>query len=204
MKFNADNPIFQFVETLADFIILNLLFLITCIPVVTIGPALSALFSITMREARNEQGYVIRPYLKAFRENLKSGILLTLLYGGAGGILGFSLVFWLQIKTLPGSIALVILILCIICYLLSLLYVFALNARFENSIRQTIQNSLLLALTNPVQTGMILLIYIAAGALLLVSGAFRIFLLIFGFAFLVYCASYPIIKVFRKYEPESI
>ncbi|MGN1141581.1 MAG: YesL family protein [Oliverpabstia sp.] len=203
MKLNVDSPVFQFLGTFTDFIVLNFLFLITCIPILTTGSAISALFTVTMREARNEPGYIIRPYLKAFKENLKSGFLLTLLYTGMGAILGFNLVFWLQIKTLPGTIALVIIACCTFCYLLSLLYVFALNARFENSVRQTLKNSLFIALANPSQTIVILLICIVAGALLYVSKIFRVFLIIFGFAFLAYCASYPLIKVLGQYEQEN-
>ncbi|MGN1193697.1 MAG: YesL family protein [Dorea sp.] len=202
MKFNINSPVFQFIGTLADFITLNFLFLISCIPVITIGPALSALYYVTMQQAREEQGYFIRPYLAAFKTNLRSGIMMTLLYLAAGAILGFNLIFWLQLKTIAGNIALVVIILCLVLYVFSLFYVFALNARFENSIRQTIKNSLLIALSNPIPTILILLIYIIAGTLAYVSQTFRIFLLIFGFAFVAYCTSYPIIKVFKKYESE--
>lgn len=200
MKFNLESPVFRFLETLADCVLLNLLFLVTCIPIVTTGAALSALFSVTMREAREEHGYILRPYLDAFKENLKSGIFLTILYIGTGAVFGFNLVFWMQTNSLFGSIALTILALCTILYLISSFYVFALNARFENSIRQTIKNSLLLALTNLAQTAMIILIFIAACTIMYISPSFRAFLLIFGFSFLAYCISFPLVRVFKKYE----
>lgn len=163
MRFNMESPVFRFLETLTDFVLLNLIFLITCIPIVTTGAALSALFSVTMREAREEHGYIIRPYLKAFRENLISGICLTVLYIGIGAV-------------------------------------FALNARFENTLRQTIKNSVLIALTNPAQTAILVLIFIAACTIMYVSPSFRAFLLIFGFAFLAYCISFSLVRVFKKYK----
>ena len=52
MKFNIDSPVFQFLGTLADFTLLNLVFLVSCIPVVTIGPAVCALFSVVLGEVR--------------------------------------------------------------------------------------------------------------------------------------------------------
>lgn len=200
MRFNMESPVFRFLETLADFVLLNLIFLITCIPIVTTGAALSALFSVTMREAREEHGYIIHPYLKAFKENLISGICLTVLYIGIGVVFAFNLVFWMQSGTLFGNISLAILVLCTILYLISSFYVFALNARFENTLRQTIKNSVLIALTNPAQTAIIVLIFIAACTIMYVSPSFRAFLLIFGFAFLAYCISFPLVRVFKKYE----
>ena len=75
MKFNTESPIFQFLGTMADHVLLNFLFLITCIPLVTIGAASSALYTITLRDAREEHGYLIGPYFNAFRENLKKALL---------------------------------------------------------------------------------------------------------------------------------
>lgn len=54
MKFNPDSPFFQFMNSLAAFIGLNVIFLITCLPIFTIGPALTALYTVTLKEARKE------------------------------------------------------------------------------------------------------------------------------------------------------
>lgn len=200
MKLNTDSPVFQFFGMFADFVMLNILFLITCIPIVTIGPAVCALYTVTLREVRNEQGYLICSYLKAFKENFRQAFFLSLLYTFVGAILLFNLAFWAQIKTTIGSVLLIIVAAFTLLYAVSLLYVFALNARFCNTIKQTIKNSLLIALANPVQT--LLLLFIAAVSVILtcISSGFRIFLIIFGFAFLFYCASFPLTKVFGKYE----
>lgn len=202
MKFNTESPVFQFLGTLFDFVILNVLFLITCIPVVTIGPAISALYTVTLREVRNEQGYIIRSYFTAFKENFKHSFLLSVLYTIVGAILLYNLAFWAQMKTAVGSIFLIIIAACTLLYAISLLYVFALSARFENTIKRTAKNSLLIALANPVQTLMLLLITIIGFSLSYVSPMFRVFLVIFGFAFLAYCASFPLTKVFSRYKAE--
>ena len=67
------NPVLDFINTLCNFIVLNLIFLITCIPVFTIGAALSSLYCVTMKEARGEYGYLVRTYLQEFKKNFKSG-----------------------------------------------------------------------------------------------------------------------------------
>ena len=66
MKFNPDSPFFQFMNSLAAFIGLNVIFLITCLPIFTIGPALTALYTVTLKEARKEGGYIFSTYFKAF------------------------------------------------------------------------------------------------------------------------------------------
>ncbi len=203
MKFNTESSIFQFLGTLFDFVLLNLLFLITCIPIITIGPAMSALYSITLKEAKNEHGYMIKPYLLAFKENLKNGIVLFLLYFAAGAVLLFNITFWAQLNGIIANIALIIVAICIVLYMVSFLYVFALNARFENSIKQTIKNSVLLALANPKQTLFLLLIFATTFILAYFSSIFRVFLTLFGFAFIAYCASFPLAKVFKVYESKE-
>lgn len=199
MKFNTDGPVWRFLGTLTDFTMLNAIFLITCIPVVTIGPAVCALYTVTLREARGEHGYMIRPYLTAFKENLKSGFLLSLIYVFLGGVLLFNFAFWLKLHTMMGNVILAILVFCAIIYILSLCYVFALNARFENGIKQTMKNSVLIALSSLPQTGLLLIILLFAGVVFAFAGALRVFYLIFGFAFIAYCQSFPLTKVFERF-----
>ncbi len=200
MKFNTEGPLFQFLGIFSDFVILNILFLITCIPLVTIGPAISALYTVTLREARNEQGYIVHSYLFALKENFKRSFLLFVLYALVGAILLYNLAFWAQIKTGLGTAFLIVIACCTLLYVISLLYVFALSARFENSLKQTVKNSLLIALANPMQTFFLLLITLIGFTLAYVSPIIRVFLVIFGFAFLAYCTSFPLTKVFSKYE----
>ena len=52
MKFNINSPVFTFMGTFADYVLLNCIFLISCIPIITIGPAVTALVSVTMKDAK--------------------------------------------------------------------------------------------------------------------------------------------------------
>ena len=88
-------------------------------------------------------------------------------------------------------VVLMVLTLAGIVYLSSLLYVFALNARFENTIRQTIKNSVLLAITNVRQTVFLFLILIVAATLLYTTAIFRIYVNIrFCFSLLLFVLPY--------------
>ena len=203
MKLNINSPIFQFLNTFTEFVLLNAVFLITCIPLITIGASITALYTVTLREARGEEGYLVRSYWKAFLENFRKSTLLFLVYFASGCVLLFNLVFWLQTQTPAGNLLLTGICLLSLLWLVSLLYVFPLQARFENSLSQTLRNALLLALSNRLCTVVILLLFLAAAALFCLTSVFRLFLLVFGFAFLAYCNSFFFLKVFRKYEPEQ-
>ena len=76
MKTTLANPVLDFINTLCNFVELNLVFLISCLPVITIGTALSSLYYVTLREARGEYGYLVRTYIKEFRKNLNPALLL--------------------------------------------------------------------------------------------------------------------------------
>ena len=203
MKLNINSPVFQFLNTFTEFVLLNAVFLITCIPLITIGASITALYTVTLREARGEEGYLVRSYWKAFLENFRKSTLLFLVYFSSGCVLLFNLVFWLQMQTPAGNLLLTGICLLSLLWLVSLLYVFPLQARFENSLSQTLRNALLLALSNRLCTVVILLLFLAAAALFCLTSVFRLFLLVFGFAFLAYCNSFFFLKVFRKYEPEQ-
>ena len=71
--FNMDNKFFTFMGRVADLIILNLLFLLCCIPIVTIGPAITAMYYVTMKMVRNEEAYIARSFFKILQGKLQAG-----------------------------------------------------------------------------------------------------------------------------------
>ena len=60
--FNLDSPLMQFLNKVADLMWLNVLTLICCIPIVTVGPALTALHYMALKIARDEECYIARDY----------------------------------------------------------------------------------------------------------------------------------------------
>src|SRR5665647_412297 len=90
LKFNADSPLFRFLTTLADFVVLNIVFLLSCLPVFTIGTSLTALYHVTMQEARTEHGYILRTFFKSWKQNFKQSIIIWAVYFGLGAVLLFN------------------------------------------------------------------------------------------------------------------
>ena len=71
----------------ADLIMLNVVFLICCLPIVTIGASLTALHYVTLKMARNEESYIIRSFFKSFKQNFKQATVINLIMLAVAAIL---------------------------------------------------------------------------------------------------------------------
>ena len=140
--FDMDNPFMRTLSMIADLLILNVLTLICSLPVVTCGPALTALYDRTLSIARQEEGYIIRPFFRAFKANLKKGMLLGLLFLVLAALLYFD---YYAARTYVPVLSPVIAGIAVL--LLAILeYAFALLARYENTLGGTLKNAVSLAI----------------------------------------------------------
>lgn len=203
MKLNVESPLFQFINTACSFIALNIVFIITCIPVITIGSAVTALYQVTLKEARNEGGYLIRPYLHAMKENFKISTPAFLFYLLAGSVLFFNMSFWSAYGGAVGAVFLLAAAAGFLMLVISALYTFPLLARFDNTWLQTLKNAYPVAMSHRRTTLLLLLFHVLAAALFYYASPARIFMGIIGFSFLSYCSSYVLVRVFQEYEPEA-
>lgn len=65
--FNIDNPVMQFLSKMFDLIVLNLIFILSCIPIITIGASISALYYVCLKMLRGEDPYIWQNFWKSFR-----------------------------------------------------------------------------------------------------------------------------------------
>ena len=95
--FDADNAFFRFMSRVADALILNLFFLITSIPIVTIGASYTAMYYYCTKAVGNEEGYLWKSYWKSFKTNFVQGFLMELFFVVVGVIL------YVDLKYLYGN-----------------------------------------------------------------------------------------------------
>jgi uncharacterized membrane protein YesL len=159
--FDFDGPFFSFFEKIADTVILNIIFIICCLPVFTIGASLTALSSVTQKMARKEEGYILRGFFSSFKQNFIQATAIWLI------MVFFGVVFCFDIRfvTVSGDGAIfnvfrIILLMLGIIFAFEFIYVFPVLARFDNSIPNTMRNALLLSVINLPWT--LLLILLAA------------------------------------------
>lgn len=106
-----------------------------------LAAAISALYTVTMKRVRKEDSYIVRSYLSAFKENFKKSTILWLLMIAVWGVLLID-IFVIG----KNNSALIAMGGCFgVFWLLITLFAFQLQARFENSIQNTLLNCFILA-----------------------------------------------------------
>lgn len=189
-------------NTLADYILLNFLWLICCIPIVTIGASTTALYYVTMQTAREEHGYIARNFFRSFKENFKQSTIIWLIMFLIGAILTFNVSFWFTMKSTMGNVLGALLSVALLLYVFTLFYVFPLLARFNNTVKQSMKNALFISLQNLKQTLFITVVNIIIILALYLLPISAVFFVLFGFAFFAYLNSFQFVKVFKCYEAD--
>ena len=142
--FSMDNPLMRGLSIAADLIILNLLTIVLCLPLVTIGPALTAMNDIVIHLVRGEEGYIIIPYFQSFKANFKKGLLFSLVTVLAVGILVFD---YLALNTYFPELRVSIVAVAVVVLAIGV-YLYGLQARYENTFRNTVKSAAVLAVVN--------------------------------------------------------
>ncbi|MGL5316255.1 MAG: YesL family protein [Peptostreptococcaceae bacterium] len=202
--FRYDNKFFEALGKITDLVILNLLFIFSCIPIVTIGASITAMYSVSMKMAKDEDDYIAKEFIKRFKENFKVSTIVWVLMLVVGGVL----VLDYQIADLISSEALsmmlrVIFTMVSIIILFIFTYIFPIISKFENTIKNTIINSILISVQNlPYTIIMVALNLLPLILLNLVTsfwGYILFFYIILGFGITSYLNSIFMNKILDKY-----
>ena len=204
--FDTDNFLMRFCEKVLDIVTVNLLFVVSCLPIVTIGVAKISLYQTIFEVKRSRRIPVFKIYIRAFKQNLKLGFQLGLLELGIFliSVVDLSL-FWSQTSVafqLIKAICLGILIFLTLVMLAS----YPIAARYELTWKEVLQKGLLLVSFNFVWFFLmlaiilliIMLLYLSGFTLVLGGSAF----LLFGFGLLAFCQAGLMEKLFSKYQAD--
>ena len=158
--FSADSALMRSLGTLADIMILNLLFIATSLPVVTLGASLTALNFTAMRIGTGECGSVTADYFRSFHQNFRQATVI----GAILLLLMAVLAAWYVVITTFEIDALAELGLLAVWYLMAFnlaimaIFVFPYLANFEGSTRQVLRNARLMSWRHPLTSLLSLLI----------------------------------------------
>lgn len=197
MKLSLDSPIVDKTNQIADIIILGFLWLLTSIPIITIGPASIALYYAMVKSVRKKHDTAMNAFFYSFKQNFRQGIEATFLYLGYGGIIIY---YILLAKSHPVfrenpymTIAMGITITA--PFIFTGLYIFPIISRFENVLLKQIFYALHMSVGNIITTGLLCVMLALVGFLIYLYP----FLLIVLPGFFVYVSSLFIEKIFRRY-----
>ena len=204
--FDTDNFLMRFCEKVLDIVTVNLLFVVSCLPIVTIGVAKISLYQTIFEVKSSRRVPVFKTYMRAFKQNLKLGLQLGLLELGIFliSVVDLSL-FWGQTSLgfqLIKAICLGILIFLTLVMLAS----YPIAARYELTWKEVLQKGLLLVSFNFVWFFLMLAIILLIMMLLYLSG-FTLVLggsafLLFGFGLLAFYQAGLMEKLFAKYQED--
>ena len=173
--FNMDNAFFRFMGKLFDVVALNLVFIIVCIPIVTIGPAISALYYASVKSIRRDRSYPIKEFFKALKRDFKQSFIVGLILVLAAAIIYVDIRFVVDyIKNNFTAMRYVYLVIGLVISFISV-YIFPLISRFSLKISGLFRLSFYLAIRHLLTTivsiillfGGFVLVYISAGLALL-------------------------------------
>lgn len=206
--FRMDSPLMRFLTKIADLMVLNILFCVTSIPLITIGASWTALYSVTLKMVRDEEGSVSRSYFRSFRQNFRQATLLWL------GVLVVLALLVLDIRVLngmaegtaPGLLRVGVEILALLGIMV-LQYLFPSLARFEASLADTLKNACMMALAHLPKTALMTAAVVGAVWITLINNTtIAIGLMVWpliGFALMAFGNSGILRKIFDNYVPKA-
>lgn len=204
--FDTDNFLMRFSEKVLDIVTANLLFVVSCLPIVTIGVAKISLYQTIFEIKGSRRVPVFKTYIRAFKQNMRVGFQLGLLE------LGICLISFLDLSLFWGQAGLAFQVLKAICLgiliflTLVMLAAYPIAARYDLTWKEVLQKGLILVSLNFVWFLLmiallfliVMVLYLSAFTLLLGGSAF----ILFGFGLLVFLQAGLMEKIFAKYQSE--
>ena len=206
--FSMDNKFFVFMGKVADLCLLNLVCLACCIPIVTAGASITALYYVTLKMVRNEESYIFRSFFKSFKQNFRQATIIHLIMVAAAVLLYLDTNIVKAMGEPMSQIMSVIFAVFTLVYAMILLYLYPILAKFYNSVKNTFTNAILMAIRHLPYTCIMLLICALPLLIFFVPSlqiqmTLILLVILFGMAVIAYLNSFFLVKIFDKYIPEN-
>ena len=198
--FNLDSPLISFLSRLADLMILNVLTLICCIPIITIGASFTSMYYVLLRLHNDEINSVTKDFFHAFKINFKQATIMWAIYLLEIFVLveDYYLMFVVGVQILMRMRYVVYIFTAL--FLIGFTWSFVLLSRYNNSIGRTILNSYFIAFAHFIRTILMVLLMLAALALILFFPAAALVMTLIGISMTGYLQTLLFSKVFKKLE----
>ena len=207
--FNPDSRIMIFLSRVADLVILNILWLVCCVPVVTIGASTTAMYHVIRHWQKDSVSSIMRDFFQSFKQDFKQAtpVYLILLIPTTAVVMNAMLIFNPENSAAVPSYLLVIWFISALILLFISSFVYPVMAFFADSIFKTLRNAMVLALANLPRTILISILNLLPMILLFVNLSFflqsSIFWLLIGGALVAYLNMSILKPVFKKLVPSE-
>lgn len=202
--FDLDSPLMQGLGKVADLLLLNLLALLCCIPVVTVGASMTALHYMALKMARNEECYIARGFFKSFKQNFKQATLIWLLMIFVMVVLVVDFLIMNNSGVEFNVVIRVIITVFALFVFCGSIYVFPVLAKFENTIWRTIKNAFLMSVMQFPKTVLMVIFYIFPAVFLILLPQLAPFAFFFGISVPAWLSAKLYSKLFKKLEDQIL
>lgn len=202
MKLDLEGRTLQGLTAFGTFVVLNVLYLLTCLPVITIGAATSSLYEVALRYADDERGSLLRDYLAALPRNALRGTAVLLLLGVPVLALLFAARFWYSFGSALSLMGMLVAALAALYLLGALLHGLALVAAFDAGIVATVRNALLMPGAEPLRTAGLVLLPVTAVLMALVVPSTLLLVGTIGCSVGAYLGALLLRPIYRRLSPE--
>lgn len=140
-----EHIIVRLLTRIFDFLLLNVLWVLCSIPVISLGASTTALYSVMLKIV--EEGYIIWDFLKAFKRNFRQSTTVWCILLGIGVALFADYQFVQNISGVMRTIGMVLLGMIVLVYIYEVVFVFPLIARFDNTTINMLKNAVLIPIS---------------------------------------------------------
>ena len=199
--FSVDSPVYKFLSKFLDVVKLNFFWILFSIPVITVGASTVAAMSVGLKMVDDEEGYIGKNFLKAFKENWKLGTILWMITVVAVYAIYLDFQLFEAVENNP-IIFLIIGMASIALAVAALIYSYPLTARNENTLINTIQNSINISRKYLGNTLLLVIILAVEYIVFNFNKTMLFFGIILGPGFMIFTIAAFSKRIFQKIEKE--
>lgn len=131
--FRYDGKLNQFLSKIMYIVSLNLLFLLCSIPIITIGAAYTAMYTVLFRLQEGDEPDILKTFFQAFRANFRKSVLAWMMVLGMGIILWFNYYFVFQMQLAAAEVIRVVLNIILLLFIMIWVYLFPVISYYDNT-----------------------------------------------------------------------
>ena len=155
---NEDNVVHICMNIIGDIVLANLLFILCSIPIITIGPSLTALYHCMLRTVKGNNNGTVKTFFRAFKDNFIQSLLIWILFLFVLLILLLNIRFLSHTGNSMSKLFLYFSLAFAVLLTIEFLYVFPVISAFSGSIKNHMKNALLFAVMHFPSTLLIVVI----------------------------------------------
>ena len=170
--FSVEGKFYTVTSKMVDMVVITFLWIVGCIPIVTILTSTASMYHTTVKCIRYDRGKVFDEFKEAYQKNLKQGIGLTVLYGGIGAVIGFAdyhVFARSQSRTSIMFIWAVAMLILTVLYLINVLWMVPVFSRFANTFGKIVELNFVISLRYLIRSIPMVLIVVVAVILIYAS-----------------------------------